>query len=257
MTAAEYHRSKALSKSAIDLLLECPALYKAWLEDVEEREPTPAMIFGSMCHKLTLEPHEFSAEYAVTDLNLSTKEGKAFKEQAAGRTIAKQADYEAALLMADAVREHPQAKHLFKSYQAERSIFWKNGDIECKARPDIVSTIGWHRYLADLKTCESASPEAIQKSIANYGYYRQAAWYLHGMDAIGEPCNAFIFIFVEKTYPHLVTMCTMTPRAIAQGTWECSEAIDRLKECRKTGLYPCYTRDILQLDLPTWAQKEI
>lgn len=253
MTAAEYHRSKALSKSAIDLLLECPALYKAWLEDVEEREPTPAMIFGSMCHKLTLEPDTFSAEYAVTDLSLSTKEGKAFKERAAGRAIVKQADYEAALLMSEAVREHPQAKHLFKSYEAERSIFWTNGGIECKARPDIFSTIGGHRYLADLKTCESASPESIQKSIANYGYHRQAAWYLLGMDAIGEPCNAFIFIFVEKAYPHLVTMCQLDAEALERGREECAQAVKTLAECRNNGLYPCYTRDILTISLPRWA----
>lgn len=35
---AAYFSNKALSKSAIDLLLECPALYKAWLEGVDDEQ---------------------------------------------------------------------------------------------------------------------------------------------------------------------------------------------------------------------------
>ena len=253
MTSAEYHASKALSKSAIDLLLECPALYKAWVDDTDEREPTPAMIFGSMAHKLLLETDDFAAEYAVTDLSLSTKEGKAFKTEAAGRTIAKQTDYESALLMAEAVRDHPQARHLFKAYQAERAIFWQRDGIECKAKPDIISTIHGRRYLADFKTTESVNPKEVTRSIAKWHYHRQASWYLDGMTAIGEPCDAFIFIFVEKTYPHLVTMCQLDDDALAKGREDSARAVDTLKECRKTGQYPCYTRDILTISLPPWA----
>lgn len=113
-------------------------------------------------------------------------------------TIVKQEDYEKALLMSEAVREHPQAKCLFRHYTAEQPIYWMRDGIECKAKPDIVSTVFGQRFCADLKTTESANPEAIQRTIAKYGYHRQAAWYLDGMKAIGQPCEAFIFIFVEK-----------------------------------------------------------
>ena len=77
--ADAYFASRALSKSAIDLLLECPALYKAWLDDCDNEIETKALEFGSMFHTLCLEPKEFDKRYAVTDLNLSTTAGREFK----------------------------------------------------------------------------------------------------------------------------------------------------------------------------------
>lgn len=254
MNNAEYHTNKALSKSAIDLLIECPAHYKAWLDSVDNEEGTKALDFGGMFHKLTLEPDTFAAEYAVTDLNLATKAGKEFKESLpSGVTICKTPDYEAALQMSAAIHDHPQAKYLFNTYRAEFPLFWQRDGIECKAKPDIISYIHERRFLADLKSTESVNPDAIQRSIARYGYHRQAAWYLDGMERIGKPCDAFIFIFVEKTYPYLVTMCQLDGDALEKGRRECDRAVDTLKICRKTGIYPCYTRDILTISLPKWA----
>ena len=253
-----YFQSKALSKSAIDLILECPAYYKAWLEDVEDREETKALAFGGMFHTLTLEPEKFASEFAVTDLNLATKPGKEWKASLPdGVTIAKNNDYEAALMMADAVREHPQAKFLFRNYVAEEAIYWTRPDgIKCKAKPDMVSTVQGIRYCVDLKSTESANPKDISKTIANYHYYRQAAWYLDGLAVLGQPCDGFIFIFVEKSYPHLVTMCLLDDVALAKGSKDCERAVETLKECNATGLYPCYTRDILTVSLPRWAMGE-
>ena len=94
---------------------------------------------------------------------------------------------------------------------------------------------------------------SISKSIANYYYYRQAPWYLDGLAAVGQPCEAFLFIFVEKSYPHLVTMCQLDEQALNKGREDCARAVEILTGCRKTNLYPCYTRNIETISLPTWA----
>lgn len=249
-----YFASKALSKSAIDKLLECPALYKAWLDGEEEQKPSAALAFGSLAHLLTLQPQEFSGQYAITELSLATKEGKAWKASLPPAVqLVKSEDYEKAQLMAEAVRDHPQAKMLFQNYTAEEPIYWNLDGIPCKAKPDIVAEVFGRRYIADLKTTESVNPEAIRKSIAKWGYHRQAAWYLSGMEAIGKPCEAFIFIFVEKSYPYLVTMCQLDESALAKGMEECLKALSILKECQASGTWPCYTRDIITLSLPPWA----
>ena len=249
-----YFDNKALSKSAIDKLLECPALYKAWLEGEDEEKTSAALAFGSLSHLLTLQPQEFDSQYAVTDLNLATKEGKAWKAALPdGIQIVKNDDYEKAQMMADAVRDHPQARMLFQNYIAEEPIYWTFDGVPCKAKPDIVDEVFGRRYIADLKTTESVNPEAIRKSIAKWGYHRQAAWYLAGMEAVGKPCDAFIFIFVEKTYPYLVTMCQLDEDALAKGMDECLKAISTLKECQASGTWPCYTREIITLGLPKWA----
>lgn len=251
-----YFANKALSKSAIDKLLECPALYKAWLDGTDEEKDSAALRFGSLCHLLTLQPEEFGHEYAVCDLDMRTKAGKEWREsQPASIQVISTAEYEKAQLMADAVRDHPQARMLFsgEGYTAEQAIYWALDGVECKAKPDIVAEVHGHRYIADLKTTESVNPEAIQKSIAKWGYYRQAAWYLSGMEAIGKPCDAFIFIFVEKSYPHLVTMCQLDEAALAKGMDECLRAVNILKDCKATDKWPCYTRDIITITLPKWA----
>ena len=250
----KYFANKSLSKSAIDKLLECPALYKAWLEGEDEEKTSTALAFGSLSHLLTLQPQEFDSQYAVTDLNLATKEGKAWKAALPdGIQIVKNDDYEKAQMMADAVRDHPQAKMLFQNYIAEEPIYWTLDGVPCKAKPDIVAEVFGRRYIADLKTTESVNPEAIRKSIAKWGYHRQAAWYLSGMEAVGRPCDAFIFIFVEKTYPYLVTMCQLDEDALAKGMEECLRAVSTLKECQASGTWPCYTREIITLGLPKWA----
>lgn len=249
-----YFANRALSKSAIDKLLECPALYKAWLDGAEDEKDSRALQFGSLAHLLTLQPQEFGGQYAVTGLNLATKEGKAWKAALPpGVQVVKDEDYDKAQLMAEAVRDHPQARMLFQNYTAEEPIYWTLDGVDCKAKPDIVSTVFGRRYIADLKTTESVNPEAIRKSIAKWGYHRQAAWYLSGMEAIGKPCDAFIFIFVEKAFPHLVTMCQLDENALKKGMEECLHAVATLQECRRTNTWPCYTREIITLSLPTWA----
>ena len=250
-----YFQSKDLSQSAIGLLLECSALYKVWQDDTEERKETEALLFGRMFHKLTLEPKDFGNEFAVKGLNLSTKPGKEWKSGLAkGVSIVKEDDYGTALQMAEAVRDHPQAKYLFKDYVAEQPIYWTRPDgIKCKAKPDMKSMVSGFRYCVDVKTTESVNPAAIQRSIAKYHYYRQAAWYLDGLERVGNPCEAFLFIFVEKTYPYLVTMCQLDEEALAKGREDCERAVEILRNCRRTGLYPCYTRNIETISLPRWA----
>lgn len=255
----EYFASPALSKSRIDLLLECPARYKADIDgDVEEKD-SAALSFGTLTHLLTLNPEDFGTQYAVTDLSLATKEGKAFKADAESRglEIIKGKDLEKAMFMADAVRSHWQCSILFDhKISAEEAIFWNYDGVECKAKPDIIAELpDGRRIIGDLKTTESANPKHCESSIMKWGYYRQAAWYLSGMEAIGKPCDAFVFMFVEKARPHLVTCFDVSEKALKKGMRECNEAIARLKECRESNLWPCYTKDILTFELPSWAEE--
>ena len=256
MTDTEYFADKSLSKSAIDLLLECPARYKAWLDGDEEEKDSDALRFGSMCHMLTLQPEAFDSHYAMTDLSLATKEGKAWKASLPeGIEIVKEKDVEKAMYMSDAVRSHWQVEVLFDCpHTVEQPIFWEYNGVKCKAKPDLVATLpDGRRIIADLKTTDSANPKHCERSIMKYGYYRQAAWYLSGMEFSGQPCDAFVFIFVEKTRPHLITCFDMSEAALKLGMQECDKAVEILKDCQSKNLWPCYTRDILTFNLPDWA----
>lgn len=198
----EYFASPALSKSRIDLLLDCPARYKADIDGDTEESDSEALRFGSMTHLLTLEREAFDNEYLVTDVSLATKEGKALKKDAESRglEIIKEKDFEKAMNMAEAVWSHPQAAVFFNNqHVSEKAIYWEFDGVMCKAKPDIVTMLpDGHVLVGDLKTTESASLDHITKSVAKWGYHRQAAWYLLGMEMIGMKADAFVFFFVEK-----------------------------------------------------------
>jgi hypothetical protein len=82
-----------------------------------------------------------------------------------------------------------------------------------KGRVDIVA-IDQHgaTTIADVKTTEDASIEAFSKTIAQYGYAQQAAYY---MDLLGA--SHFVFIAVEKTAPYAVGVYCLDAASIAVG----------------------------------------
>lgn len=253
-----YFMNKALSKSAIDKMLQCPAMYRAWELDEDEPLDTTALTFGKVFHTLVLEPEEFDKRYHVTDYALTTKDGKAAKAHALANDleIIKSNDHEMALCMAEAARMDVQASVLLQDFDAESSIYWTEGDIECKCKPDIIARVGDLTFCGDLKSCESANPIDIVKSMGKYNYHRQAAWYLRGLKASGIDCRAFIFIFVSKKAPHLVTCATLDEDAMQKGLADCLSAVQSLQDCRNKASWPCFTDNVLTLSLPKWSLQE-
>lgn len=252
-----YHDLKYLSNSALGMLLDCPKRYKSWIDEDEDRKETDAMIFGSLFHMVLLESHKIAETYAITSLNLTTKEGKAWKEEQYNKIIIKQDIYEHALMMRDSVLDHPQAKLFFENFEAEKGFYFDCYGEKYKIKVDALSIVQDIFWAVDVKTTEDASIESIQKSIAKYAYYRQDAWYLHNLKKHGIDCeNRFVFIFVEKKYPYIVTVVMLDNEAIQKGRNECAKGLRLLRKCRKENNYPCYSRNIEIISLPKWALKE-
>ena len=110
MTEKEYRASEGISRSELWRLRESPEKFKYLQEHPEE--PTPALVFGALVHKLVLEPETFEDEYAVApDCDKRTKAGKeewqAFVDKAGEKTVVTAADYEKAKEMADKVKKAP------------------------------------------------------------------------------------------------------------------------------------------------------
>lgn len=78
MSNEDYHSSPGISKSGLDLVSKCPALYKARYIDGVDQDETPAMRIGSAAHAMILQPDEFPRLFAVRpQVDGRTKEGKA------------------------------------------------------------------------------------------------------------------------------------------------------------------------------------
>ena len=259
MTNSEYHANKAVSKSDLDLINRSPLHYINAVENPKEQ--TESMLFGSVVHKLVLEPETFAAEYiAAPKCDRRTKEGKArwqeFIDNITTETVISEEMLTEATAVAEAVRKNPVADKLLKGGKSEESYFWTDSvtGIECKCRPDYLRPDG---IVVDLKTTENASPEKFVKSAYDYRYYVQAWWYLHGLKQCGINAHDFIFIAVEKKPPYAVCVYAADDLMLQLGEREAVKNLHTYAECEKSGIWYGYEKEpeIHSLSLPDWVIK--
>ncbi|MDE5763779.1 MAG: PD-(D/E)XK nuclease-like domain-containing protein [Ruminococcus sp.] len=260
MTNAEYHAYPAVSKSDLDLIDRSPAYYRHIKEN--PRESTPAMLLGSVVHKLILEPDSFASEYAVCPAaDRRTKAGReiyqTFTDSLKNGVEAVPDDvYRTALSMAESVRNHPIASRLLQGGQAETSWFWEENGIQCKCRPDYLRTD--IKCVIDLKTTQNSSLESFTKSAYDYRYHVQVAWYLKGLRTCGVEAENFLFVAVEKEPPYPVCVHAADDLMIQLGGQKAMENLTVYAECQNTGIWYGYEKEpeIHSLSLPDWVVRK-
>ena len=259
-----YRAMPGLNKSSIEQILRCPLEYKLGLET--PTEATPAMAFGTLVHSMILEPETVNSLYHVMQASATTKAGKAERVKALeeGKTIVNASDFTKAKAMQARVQAHPAASWLLGlPGHSEVSMFWEmqteDGRIrQCKARADRIAKVGDGEVIIDLKTTSGAvSPAELEKTVARFGYHRQAAWYSDGYERIaGKAPVGFYFIFVSTAVPYLVTACKMDDEASAIGWGDCLKAERLLYEAEKSGVWHGYADQLIEIGLPQWAYKQ-
>lgn len=166
--------------------------------------------------------------------------------------------------MCDALFSHPEAAALLASLKTrEITCFAKlkfgERQILSKIRADVVP----RNALADYKSCSDASPAAFQKSIAEYGYHRQACWYRFVWNACHnakETTRArrsdFYFIAQEKTAPFAVAVYEMTPEAFDVAFLEIRERMQNVVEAIETPAAElsaaAWGKNTIEIKLPDW-----
>ena len=256
----DYLAIEAISNSYLGRLAECPA--KALVPS----EDTPSLIIGRAVHKAVLEGQDaFNAEFAIgPEVDKRTKAGKeewaAFEAENQSKVILKKEDSDKVLCVANAVFRHPWASKLLADGVAEQTIIFQDFDsgLLCKARPDCLPDEG-KRTMVDLKTTRGAGGKAFTRSIIDYGYARQAAFYLDGMNAIRKGTlkntffDLFVFIAVETETPYRVEVYALSSDFIEYGRAEYQRLLKVEIECRKAGTYPHYSNEgIVEIYKPGW-----
>lgn len=277
LPAEEYHRISALSSSGLKALEKSPLHFWAQFLDPERepRIPTAQMELGTAIHSLVLEPESFLNQYVIQPndapkypsvAQFEAKKPsqptidaiawwKAFEDANAGKIVLTLSQARRIQAVAKRVKKSDAAAALFESGKAELSYFWNDPEtgVYCKARADWVSDEG---FLVDLKSTVDASPDGFRRSIANYGYDIQAAWYSWGAKAAsGFSPSAFIFAAFETESPFACGYYSPTPRVIAQAETRIIRLKQLYAECLAAGEWPGYPEQILSIDLPPWATK--
>ena len=263
LTEKEYRSHPAISRSELWHMRESPEKF-IWHKE-HPPEPTPAMLFGQVAHKLMFLPEEFDAEFAVMpDINRRTKAGQVEYEQFladnAGKTIVKADMYEQANAMVDAARRHPLVAQ-YLTGQAEQPFFWTDdltGE-ECKCRTDMLTVIDDFPVVVDYKTTRNASTEAFNNEIFRYGYHFQAAMYTTGvMECMGLTERPdFVFICQEKTAPYSVNVIEVSEGVMLAGLDKYRELLGQYHECKEMGVWYGYNGPFDEPNesfLPGWVQ---
>jgi hypothetical protein len=262
MDNAAYHAHPAVSKSHLDLIARSPLHYWARYLDPDRvaSEPTPAMRLGTALHTYVLELSRWDEQIAVApgDINRRTKEGReqwaAFEAAAKRKTVITADDAAQVQAMSRAVFRHPAAAMLLGlPGKAETTHMWTDAStgLQCKCRPDWLTDDG--SIVVDLKTTKDASPRGFKQSVVNFGYYKQAAWYLEGLQqATGRRPDQFIFICVESTAPYAVAVYAADAEMIERGHDQAMRDLAKLAVCRAADHWPSYSEQIETLSLPAW-----
>ena len=253
MTNEKYHAAPGISKSDLDQLHRSAAHYMT-SHDLPHEE-TPDMRIGTALHCAVLEPERFMKTYTTVEGDRRTKavrdQIKAYEER--GCVVLTETEMAMVMAMRDSVMDSPNAVTLFQGAHSELSVFAWHDDIMIKCRPDIWNES--HGLLIDLKTTTDASPKEVAKSVADFRYHVQDAWYRQVWErAGGAEAEGFIFIAVEKKPPYAVGIYTLSLDAKAQGWAEAMADVQVYRNAEEQKQWRGYSPKIEEIELPRWAQ---
>lgn len=160
--------------------------------------------------------------------------------------------YENILRMRDAVLKFPAAAFLLKQGKSGLSLYCEDSEtgLQLKARPDWMTG----SVIPDLKSTNDASPQAFSKTIANFGYDIQAAFYLDIANTLALKKDCFAFIVCEKDPPFAVAVYQIFPEDVEIGRQKYRRLLNRYLECVCANSWPGYSTDIQFIGLPAWAK---
>jgi hypothetical protein len=263
-TNEQYHSDVSrLSNSMLSLLKRSPKLFfKYYIEkSLAPPEASDSMAMGSMVHTIVLEPETLDERYRVKpDCDRRTKEGKAvyaeFMASLPNRCeVISPDDFAKATDCATALLAHAELRAVLDATRGESLIeeridFAVDG-VDMRSRLDFLSLAA--NVIIDIKTTKDASPEEFCKSIANYGYHRQAALYREAvLQKFGSPCR-FLLAVVCTEQPFEVALYEPSNEMIAAGMREVWSLLDGFKLRAESGDWTSeWSKGIVPIDLPKW-----
>jgi hypothetical protein len=242
----EYHSEDGLSASGVNLMLDCPRRYyhRYMTRTGHDVVDTQAMALGRAVHMLALEPHLFEKTFVVQteSFDRRTKIGKegyeGFRQQAHGRSILRLEDFQQISDMADAIKTHP-IWNRFKGGSVEHSVYWDYQDsIRLRSRPDYFTD----ELVIDLKT--TSYLKGFDKSVFRYGYHRQAAMQLDGLEAMDGKRRQFVVFAVEKEAPYLTSVFALDETSIEEGRRDYQKAAELYGQCLEFDIWPGYSETV-------------
>ena len=255
MPEDEYHSHDSVSKSMLDLVNRSPA----HLAYAQKREPTRNMAIGSAIHCAVLEPQRFEQDYMVLH-GINDRRKSEYREAVKARSAdlvltGNEGDNVLGMQAAIQLNQTAQAALELGGY-AELSAFVMCPDtgVQLRCRYDWVSLI--NHDCIDLKKTQDIRYDAFQKSVANYRYHVQDAFYSYVYQLITDSKLRFRFLTVEEQQPHANKLYELDTEAKQVGARRFKDDLATYKQANESGDWQGIAQDDELLSLPMWALDE-
>lgn len=252
MSNADYHASEGISKSGLDLIARSPAHFRF----AAPREPSRAMEIGTAIHMAVLEPTLYANHYVI--VSAADRRAAAYKQavEAVGSDrVLLQSEADDVNAMQQSIWANPHAAAFLRDARTELSVFTVDPvtGVKVKARFDAMNG---GRSL-DLKKTKDARPAEFAKSVANYRYMVQAAFYSDVWKwETGEELTAFGFLAVEQESPNANAIYVLDDDALEYGRRLYRRDLDAYARCKESDQWPSLETKPQVLSLPAWMIKE-
>lgn len=160
--------------------------------------------------------------------------------------------------MASSLGAHPEVHNGILSGFIEHSIVWQDREtgVWLKSRPDSIPRDS--AMIVDLKTTDSASRAACNRSISDYGYHIQLALAAEGLLEVADlRITDFFLVFVETKRPHLINVKPITAHMIHRGQQQLRRAVRKFADCLEKNEWPGYPDDGIAASFTDFLEKRL
>lgn len=234
-------KKNRLSYSALCAFKKSPNhLLKYW---EGKTKVTDAMQFGSIVHKLLLEPDSFNDDYAVFEgARRAGKEWQEFKAANDNKQIIKLSELDDANAIVQNAMNNPIFNKLIQNkVHTEKEVRWNHAGVDFKGFVDLESYVDGKTIVCDIKTTTDAG-KRFQRDLLYNDYKMQAAMYLENYDDVD-----YYIIAVETTSPFNVQVYRLGYNLILQGFAEYKNLVAKYNEWN--GEPVGYSDDVIEIEV--------
>lgn len=254
----QYHQDRDyVSSSQLKMLIEhSPAYFYNRVYEAKPKPATEAMKLSTLVHHANLEGEDFIKRYVVMPkFDGRTTVGKQSKAawiaENRGKISVTEEEIETLQGTYESIHKHPDASLILKGSEFERSGYYVDAatGIPCRIRFDAYDHSS--RILSDIKAVRSCKREHFAYAVRDYRWDLSMAMYGQGIKEInGHGPDDYVFIAIEKEAPYEIAVYPIGKRTLEIGLSDYRRALEQLRSCRESRIYPGYQSQMEEIDLP-------
>ncbi len=271
LTAEEYHADPcpepSLSSGCLKALLNQSPVHamaahpRLALHPI--RENKDSFDLGTAAHSMLLHEDRQLAVWSGDDWR--TAKAKEFKAAAyeRGATPLLEEQFDRTFEMVEAcrlqLRDH-EAHEAFVGGLAERSLFWREGDLWCRIKPDWMPLQPRNDMIVyDYKsTAASAHADAWGgRTMWGIGADIQDAFYSRGIEAVlGIRGVRFRFVVQENKPPYAINVIEVAPASRDLAKRKIMRGIEMWRQCLADDIWPGFANRVHYVEIPAWQETQ-